>query len=193
MCSTTKAVLAPRTRDAKVEFVEELLAAKAASGKSFDQIAAECGWTNAYAAQLFFNQAQLKEGAAGKLKVAVPQLRFGMEMAAKLQVAVPQLSNEALAVMQRPPVRGFDTELAQDPLIYRLVEAVNHYGESLRALINEQHGDGIMSAIDFFVTADKITGKQGEGRVAITFNGKFLPHIEQLAENNTAATGAKQH
>ena len=41
---------------AKVAFVDQLLAAKAASGKSFDDIAAECGWTNAYTAQLFFNQ-----------------------------------------------------------------------------------------------------------------------------------------
>ncbi|CAM9756824.1 unnamed protein product, partial [Sphacelaria rigidula] len=38
-----------------------------------------------------------------------------------------------------------------------------------------------MSAIDFYVTVDKIKGSQGEDRVVITFNGKFLPHIEQTA------------
>lgn len=61
---------------AKVAFVDQLLQAKAASGKSFDEIAAEIGSTNAYAAQLFFNQAQLKPSTAAKLKVAVPQLRW---------------------------------------------------------------------------------------------------------------------
>ncbi|KAI3431673.1 hypothetical protein D9Q98_004720 [Chlorella vulgaris] len=165
---------APRNRDAKVAFVDKLLTAKAASGKSFDEIAEALGVTNAYAAQLFFNQAMLKP-----------------ETAAKLKKAVPQLSVEALAIMQQPPMRSFDTSLQQEPHIYRMIEAVNHYGEALKHIINEKCGDGIMSAIDFFVTVDKITGKQGEARVVITFNGKFLPHNEQRIEDNTAATGQK--
>ncbi|PRW33314.1 cyanate hydratase [Chlorella sorokiniana] len=163
-------LLPPRTRDQKVAFVDQLLAAKAASGKSFDDIAAECGWTNAYTAQLFFNQAQLKPGSAGKLKKAVPQL-----------------SDEAIAVMQHAPMRGWDPELAQEPHVYRMLEAVHHYGEALKAIINEQFGDGIMSAIDFYCTVDKIKGKHGEDRAVITFNGKFLPHVEQHTEDNTAA------
>jgi cyanate lyase len=60
---------------AKVAFVDKLLTAKAASGKSFDEIAEALGVTNAYAAQLFFNQAMLKPETAAKLKKAVPQLR----------------------------------------------------------------------------------------------------------------------
>ena len=47
-------------------------------------------------------------------------------------------------------------------------------------------GDGIMSAIDFFLDVGTTTGTQGEKRVVITFNGKFLPFIEQVAENNGA-------
>ncbi|KAL4440026.1 hypothetical protein ABPG75_003027 [Micractinium tetrahymenae] len=172
--ATQAKLLAPRTRDAKVAFVDQLLEAKAASGKSFDDIAAECGWTNAYTAQLLFNQAQLKPESAGKLKTAVPQI-----------------SDEALAVMQQAPMRGWDPELHQEPHVYRMLEAVSHYGEALKAIINEKFGDGIMSAIDFYCTVDKVQGKQGENRVVITFNGKFLPHVEQRAEDNTAATGAK--
>jgi cyanate lyase len=61
-----------------------------------------------------------------------------------------------------------------------------HYGLAIKTLINEQCGDGIMSAIDFFLDVGTTTGKAGEKRVVITFNGKFLPYIEQAAENNGA-------
>ena len=55
--------------------METLLSAKAASGKTFNEISCEIGVTNAYCAQLFLNQAQLRGGTAAKLKAAVPQLR----------------------------------------------------------------------------------------------------------------------
>ena len=45
---------------------------------------------------------------------------------------------------------------------------------------------GIMSAIDFYMDVGTTTGKQGEKRVVITFNGKFLPHIEQKIDDSTA-------
>ena len=63
---------------------------------------------------------------------------------------------------------------------------VQHYGLAIKTLINEQCGDGIMSAIDFFLDVGTTTGKAGEKRVVITFSGKFLPYIEQVAENNGA-------
>lgn len=63
-----------------------------------------------------------------------------------------------------------------------------HYGQALKLLINEKFGDGIMSAIDFYMTVGGTVGKNGERRVVITFNGKFLPFIEQLAADNTAAS-----
>lgn len=47
-----------------------------------------------------------------------------------------------------------------------------HYGESLKALTNEEFGDGIMSAIDFYCDVEKMKGVGGEERVVITFNGK---------------------
>ncbi|GAB4823727.1 hypothetical protein N2152v2_010773 [Parachlorella kessleri] len=153
----------------KEELVQQLLTAKAASGKTFTQIAAEAGLTNAYTAQLFFNQAQLKP-----------------ESAERLQQAVPGLSNELVAAMSLTPIRSFNPDLLQEPLVYRLYEAVTHYGEALKAITNEEFGDGIMSAIDFYCTVGKIKGAGGEDRVLLTFNGKFLPHVEQLAEKNTA-------
>lgn len=51
--------------------------------------------------------------------------------------------------------------------------------------MNEKKGDGIVSAIDCFVSMDVVKGKLGEDRFVILINGKFLPHIEQLQENNT--------
>ena len=48
-------------------------------------------------------------------------------------------------------------------------EAITHYGLAIKTLINEQCGDGIMSAIDFFLDVGTTTGKLGEKRVVITF------------------------
>ena len=60
--------------------------------------------------------------------------------------------------------------------------------QAIKMLINEQCGDGIMSAIDFYMTVGGTVGKMGEKRVVITFNGKFLPFIEQVAADNSAAS-----
>ena len=57
---------------------------------------------------------------------------------------------------------------------------------AIKTLINEQCGDGIMSAIDFFMDVGTTTGKLGEKRVVITLNGKFLPFIEQASADNGA-------
>ncbi|RMH37683.1 MAG: hypothetical protein D6690_02280 [Nitrospirae bacterium] len=56
---------------------------------------------------------------------------------------------------------------------------VRSYDPAILDIIHEQFGDGIMSAIDFKITIKKIKGAQGEDRVFMTWNGKFLPHIEQ--------------
>nr|QZR93701.1 cyanase [Alexandrium pacificum] len=157
-----------RVDDEKATLVARLLAAKEASGKSFDEIAAALGLTNAYTANLFFNQAQLKPGTSEKLTAIVPGI-----------------SPEDLRAMQRAPMRGFGPAILQEPNVYRTYEAVTHYGEAIKALINEQCGDGIMSAIDFYLDVGTTTGKKGEKRVVITMNGKFLPHIEQVAADNT--------
>lgn len=60
----------------------------------------------------------------------------------------------------------------QEPALYRLYEAIIHSGDAVKALINEEFGDGIMSAIDFYCTLDKMKGNEGESRVVITFNGE---------------------
>ena len=147
--------------------VQRCLAAKEKSGKTFDELANTLGLTNTYTCQLFLGQAQLKPDTAVKLKAALPTLTAA-----------------DISAMQGAPMRGFDDEILKEPNVYRTYEAVTHYGMAIKTLINEQCGDGIMSAIDFFMDVGTTTGKLGEKRVVITFNGKFLPFIEQVAENN---------
>lgn len=153
----------------KFDLVGQLLAAKEASGKTFTQISKEIGLTNAFTAQLFHNQAQLKSGREELLRKACPAL-----------------TDELVAAMKRAPMRGFDSNILKEPHIYRMTEAVQHYGESIKAIMNEELGDGIMSAIDMYATIDVIKGKTGENRLVITLNGKFLPHVEQVSSDNTA-------
>ncbi|KAK9812891.1 hypothetical protein WJX72_005312 [[Myrmecia] bisecta] len=153
----------------KAELVSRLISAKEATGKTFTQLSKELGLTNAYTAQLFYNQAQLKPATVQTLKKAVPGI-----------------TEEDMAIMQRCPMRGFRPDIIQEPHIYRMTEAVLHYGEAIKAILNEECGDGIMSAIDMYGDLKVIEGKQGEKRFVIQLNGKFLPHVEQLEENNTA-------
>ncbi|KAI8467914.1 MAG: cyanate lyase C-terminal domain-containing protein [Monoraphidium minutum] len=155
--------------DDKAGRVQQLLAAKEKSGKSFSQIAKEVGLTNVYTAQLFHGQQQLQPNTV-----------------AALRKAVPSLGDDDVAAMQRAPQRSFHPDVLQEPSLYRVYEALCHGGDSIKALINEHWGDGIMSAIGFYATVDKAVGLEGEPRVIITFNGKFLPYVEQRVADNIA-------
>jgi len=74
------------------------------------------------------------------------------------------------------PCKGsLPTTVPTDPLIYRFYELVNVYGTTLKALIHEEFGDGIMSAIDFSMNVEREPNPAGD-RVKITLSGKFLPY-----------------
>jgi len=62
-----------------------------------------------------------------------------------------------------------------DPLIYRFYELISVYGSTFKALIHEEFGDGIMSAIDFKMDLQREPHSAGD-RVSITMSGKFLPY-----------------
>jgi cyanate lyase len=62
-----------------------------------------------------------------------------------------------------------------DPLMYRFYEILCVYGTSLKDVIQEKCGDGIMSAIDFTMNVEKVPDPKGD-RVVVTMNGKFLPY-----------------
>ena len=86
------------------------------------------------------------------------------------------LSPEAVETLQIVPYKGsLPSAIPTDPLIYRFYELLNVYGTSIKALIHEEFGDGIMSAIDFSMDIQREADPKGD-RVKITLNGKFLAY-----------------
>ena len=103
------------------------------------------------------------------------------------QMPLPQPAAEAIGaalgldefeikLLQEPPYRGsLPTSVPTDPLIYRFYELVSVYGTTFKALIQEEFGDGIMSAIDFKMDVRREPNPAGD-RVNITMSGKFLAY-----------------
>lgn len=86
------------------------------------------------------------------------------------------LSDEAVAWLQIVPYKGsLPTAVPTDPLIYRWYEVVNVYGSTIKELIHEEFGDGIMSAIDFSMQIGREADPKGD-RVNVVLSGKFLPY-----------------
>ena len=86
------------------------------------------------------------------------------------------LGQDVAKALQLQPTRGaLDAAVPVDPTIYRLYEVLAVYGPTLKALIHEQFGDGIMSAINFRLDVERVPDPAGD-RVQITLNGKFLPY-----------------
>lgn len=90
-------------------------------------------------------------------------------------VTVLDLAPEELETLSIVPHRGDTPKIPQDPTIYRLYEILLVYGDTIKELIHEKFGDGIMSAIDFMMDIDRKPDPAGD-RVIITMNGKFLPY-----------------
>ena len=88
----------------------------------------------------------------------------------------PGLDGEVARALQEIPLRGaLDHDVPTDPTIYRIHEVTQVYGTTIKALINEEFGDGIMSTITFNMDMEKEETEAGP-RVKITYNGKFLPY-----------------
>jgi len=86
------------------------------------------------------------------------------------------LGPEVAEALQQIPTKGsLPGPVPVDPLIYRLHEITQIYGTSIKAVIHEMFGDGIMSAIDFEIDIQRVPDPKGD-RVQITYNGKFLPY-----------------
>lgn len=85
------------------------------------------------------------------------------------------LDKDTTSSLTKFPVRT-DFPNTTDPFKYRLLEIIGVYGDALREMANETFGDGIMSAIDFTIDMEKVTGTQGEARCKITLNGKWLEY-----------------
>ena len=95
-------------------------------------------------------------------------------------------------MLNEVPMRGTGTPMPPtDPLIYRFYELVMVNGPAWKALIEEEFGDGIMSAIDFDMTMERHADPKGD-RVKIGMSGKFLPYKYYGATGNAQAYGYKE-
>ncbi len=102
------------------------------------------------------------------------------------------LSKAEEAMLNEVPMRGTGTAMPPtDPLIYRFYELVMVNGPAWKALIEEEFGDGIMSAIDFDMEIERKSDPKGD-RVKITMSGKFLPFKYYGATGNELAYGLKE-
>ncbi|WP_236557751.1 cyanase [Citricoccus sp. K5] len=140
----------------------------------------------AYAADLV-NAARIRAGltwadlagALGAAPVWTTAALLGQHpmTAAQADVVVEMLGlgDDVAESLQQQPNRGSDPAVMNDPTIYRLMEALSVYGPALKALIHEEFGDGIMSAINFKVNLHRRADPDGD-RVVITLDGKFLDY-----------------
>lgn len=100
--------------------------------------------------------------------------RLTLDEAKKVGNAL-ELDKDTTELLSKFPVRT-DFPNTTDPFKYRLLEIIGVYGDALREMANEMFGDGIMSAIDFTLDMERVTGSQGEARCKITLNGKWLEY-----------------
>jgi len=115
---------------------------------------------------------QSKEWTTAALLGQMQMTREQAEKIGKLLALPP----DAVLLLQQVPYKGsLATAVPTDPLIYRWYEIVNVYGTTIKELIHEEFGDGIMSAIDFKMDIVREADPKGD-RVKVTLNGKFLPY-----------------
>ncbi|MFE7660058.1 cyanase [Streptomyces celluloflavus] len=98
------------------------------------------------------------------------------EESAKAVAELLGLDDDAAMLLQTIPVRGsMPNRIPTDPTMYRFYEMLQVYGTTLKALIHEEFGDGIISAINFRLDVKKVADPEGGERAIITLDGKYLP------------------
>ena len=120
----------------------------------------------------------------GQMKLSKPQAANAADLFG--------LSKAEAALLNEVPMRGAGVPMPPtDPLIYRFYELVMVNGPAWKALIEEEFGDGIMSAIDFDMVMERLADPKGD-RVKISMSGKFLPFKYYGATGNAQAYGYKE-
>ncbi len=142
----------------RIDVTEKIISTKVSKGITWESVAKKVGeskeWTTALClGQMTATAAQAK--VLGKI--------FG-------------LTADEQKWLQVVPYKGsLATAVPTDPLIYRWYEIVNVYGTTIKELIHEEFGDGIMSAIDFSMDIQRQADPKGD-RVNVVLSGKFLPY-----------------
>jgi cyanate lyase len=144
--------------DAKDKLADKIIAIKKKKKWTWKEIAERVGmspvWTTA--------------ALMGQMSMLEPEAKKAADMFG--------LSADEMQTLMDIPYRGsLPTAVPTDPLIYRFYELVSVYGTTWKELIQEEFGDGIMSAIDYEMTMERLPDPKGD-RVKIVMNGKFLPY-----------------
>ena len=142
----------------RADVTEMILSAKRKKGLKWIDIARKIGHSKEWVTAAMLGQmtlTKIEAGKAGKL--------FGLD-------------KEAVLILQEVPYKGsLPSSVPTDPLIYRWYELVSVYGTTIKELIHEEFGDGIMSAIDFSMDIERQPDPKGD-RVKVILSGKFLPY-----------------
>ena len=144
--------------DAKAALGQKILARKRKLGLKWPDIAARIGHAPVWTCAACLGQMTMSAEAAEKTG------------------KIFDLDADEIATLQEIPYRGaLPTQVPTDPLIYRFYELVMVYGTTWKDMIQEEFGDGIMSAIDFDMTMERQPDQKGD-RVKMVLSGKFLPY-----------------
>jgi len=141
----------------KVDVTELIIEKKRASGKGWADIAKMAGMSEVFTTSACLGMNSLPRDAAERV------------------VAGLGLPQEAVTVLTEYPNKVFSQAVPTDPCMYRLYEVIGVYGRTIKELIHEKAGNGIMSAIDFEMNVDKVPHEKGD-RIEIKMSGKFLPY-----------------
>lgn len=126
---------------------------------SFEQVAQGTGLSNVFVTAALLGQQPLPANAANKVGETLG------------------LDASAIALLKVIPLRGsIEKNMPTDPTIYRFYEMMQVYGTTLKALVHEQFGDGIISAINFKMEIKKVADSEGGSRAVVTLDGKLLPY-----------------
>ncbi|HYJ11531.1 MAG TPA: cyanase [Polyangiaceae bacterium] len=139
---------------------QTILKAKAERGLSWAKLSEELGASDVWIASCIYGENSMLPAMAEKL------------------CGLLDLDQSAGAFLTQFPTKGNslgDRAIPTDPLMYRFYEILCVYGTSLKEVIQEKCGDGIMSAIDFTMSVEKVSDPKGD-RVVVHMNGKFLPY-----------------
>jgi len=135
-----------------------ILEAKRAKGFTLQEIADKIGHHVVWTTAAIMGQATMDAGEAQAL------------------TSLLELGDDVAEALQQFPTKGsLDSAVPVDPLMYRLHEITQVYGTSIKAVIHEMFGDGIMSAIDFDIDIRRVPDPKGD-RVQLVYTGKFLPY-----------------
>ncbi|MEO3992308.1 cyanase [Pseudocitrobacter cyperus] len=145
-------------REIRLTLADQILLIKAKKDLTFAELTEGTGLSEAFVTAALLGQHALPADAAR---------RVGEKL---------ELDEDAVLLLQTIPLRGsIENGVPTDPTIYRFYEMLQVYGTTLKMLVHEKFGDGIISAINFRINVQKVADPEGGERAVITLDGKYLP------------------